>query len=151
VVSSPLRRTRQTAEVVAGVLGLAVRVVDEFRECAFGDWEGHTFAEVRERWPDELAAWLGSTALQPPGGESFDEVDVRVRLARDKVLALHPQGTVLVVSHVTPIKSLVRAALEAPPVSLLRMELSPASVSEILWFDNGVASLRSFNETAHHR
>jgi broad specificity phosphatase PhoE/ribonuclease HI len=151
VVSSPMLRTRQTAAAAADVLGLDVRVVDDLRECDFGAWEGASFAEVRERWPDELATWLGSTATRPPGGESFDEVDVRVHRARDTVIARHPEGTVLVVSHVTPIKSLVRAALEAPPVTLLRMELSAASVTEIQWFANGTASMRSFNETAHLR
>jgi len=151
IVASPMRRTSQTAGVVAGVLGLPVGELDDVRECAFGEWERHTFAEVRERWPDELAAWLGSTSVAPPGGESFVEVDVRVLRARDKVIARYPEGTVLVVSHVTPIKSLVRRALEAPPVSLLRMELASASLTEIQWFANGIASLRSFNETAHNR
>jgi probable phosphoglycerate mutase len=151
VVTSPMRRARQTADIVAGALGLAVREVDDLREADFGEWEGLSFAEVRERWPDELVAWLADFSVPPPSGESFAEVDMRVARARDKVIARHPEGTVLVVSHVTPIKSLVRRALEAPPVSLLRMELSSASVTEIHWYANGTASLRSFNENAHTR
>jgi ribonuclease H / adenosylcobalamin/alpha-ribazole phosphatase len=147
VVSSPMHRAHETASVAAGVLGLPVREADDFRECAFGDWEGYSFAEVRERWPDELAAWLGSTSVAPPGGESFDAVDQRVRRARDKLLARHPAGTVLVVSHVTPIKTLVRVALDAPAAALYRMELSAASLTEIQWYDNGTASLRLFNQT----
>ena len=147
VVSSPMRRTRETAETVAGALGLPVREIDELRECAFGEWEGHTFAEVRERWPDELDAWLSSPSVAPPGGESFDAVGRRVRRARDKVLARYPEGTVLLVSHVTPIKTLVRLSLVAPTSSLYRMELSAASMTEIQWYSNGFASLRSFNQT----
>ena len=58
-----------------------VREVDDLRECAFGEWEGHTFAEVRERWPDELAPWLADTTVAPPGGESFDAVAARVQAA----------------------------------------------------------------------
>jgi ribonuclease H / adenosylcobalamin/alpha-ribazole phosphatase len=146
VVSSPMQRARETAGIVAAALGLPVREVDDLRECAFGDWEGHTFAEVRERWPQELAGWLGSTSVAPPGGESFDAVDRRVRLARDKLLARHPEGTILVVSHVTPIKTLVRVSLGAPAAAIYRMELSPASVTEIQWYSNGTASLRRFNE-----
>jgi ribonuclease H / adenosylcobalamin/alpha-ribazole phosphatase len=146
VVSSPMRRTRETAEIVAAAIGLPVREIDELRECAFGEWEGHTFAEVRERWPDELAAWLSSPSVTPPGGESFDAVGRRVRRARDMVLARHPEGTVLLVSHVTPIKTLVRVSLGAPAASLYRMELSPASLTEIQWYSNGNASLRSFNQ-----
>lgn len=146
VVSSPMRRARQTADIVASTLRLAVSEVDELRECAFGEWEGHSFAEVRERWPDELTAWLASPSATPPGGESFEAVGRRVRRARDKVIARHPDGTVLIVSHVTPIKTLVRLSLGAPVVSLYRMELSPASLTEIQWYSDGNASLRRFNE-----
>ena len=116
VVSSPLRRARQTADVVAAELGLPVREVETLRECAFGEWEGLTFAEVQERWPDELSGWLADTSVAPPGGESFDAVAARVRRARDQLLARHPGRTVLAVSHVTPIKLLVREALTAPAV-----------------------------------
>jgi ribonuclease H / adenosylcobalamin/alpha-ribazole phosphatase len=146
IVSSPMRRARETADTVAAAVGLPVREIDELRECAFGEWEGRTFAEVRERWPQELAGWLGSTSVAPPGGESLDAVDQRVRRARDKLLARHPESTVLVVCHVNPIKVLVRETLGAPASALYRMELSPASLTRIEWYANGTASLRSFNE-----
>jgi ribonuclease H / adenosylcobalamin/alpha-ribazole phosphatase len=149
VVSSPLRRARQTADVVAAELGLPVREVESLRECAFGEWEGLTFAEVRERWPKELAAWLGDPTVRPPGGESFDDVRRRVRVARDKLLARFPERTVLVVTHVTPIKLLVRDALGAPMAALYRMELSPATLTEVQWYAGGQASLRRFNDAAH--
>lgn len=149
IVSSPMRRARQTADLVGSALGLEVREVDGVRECAFGEWEGMTFAEVRARWPRELAAWLGDPALAPPGGESFDDVRRRVQVARDQLIARHPGRTVLVVTHVTPIKLLVRAALDAPMSVLYRMELTPASLTELHWFPNGTASLRRFNDGAH--
>jgi probable phosphoglycerate mutase len=149
VVSSPMRRTRQTADLVGSALGLQVREVDGVRECAFGEWEGLTFAEVKQRWPAELAAWLGDPAVAPPGGESFAAVRRRVQVARDQLLARYPGRTVLVVTHVTPIKLLVRAALDAPMSVLYRMELTPASLTEVHWFPNGTASLRRFNDGAH--
>jgi probable phosphoglycerate mutase len=149
VVTSPLQRARQTAEVVAELLGAPLEIDDGLAECDFGVWEGLTFAEVQEQWPDELEAWLASTAVAPPDGESFDEVLVRVRAARDRVLARAHAGTAVVVSHVTPIKTLVLLALEAPARAAYRMELAPASVSTVLWFDDGNASLRSLNDTQH--
>jgi probable phosphoglycerate mutase len=146
-----MRRTRQTADAVAAALGLDVREVDDVRECAFGEWEGLTFAEVREGWPDELSRWLGDPTVAAPGGESFEAVRRRVQVARDKILARHPGRTVLVVTHVTPTKMLVRDALDAPLSAVYRMELSPASVTEVQWYAGGLASLRRFNDTAHLR
>jgi probable phosphoglycerate mutase len=149
VVSSPLRRAQQTAEAVALALGLDVEVDADVAECAFGEWEGLTFAEVQQTWPDAMSAWLGSTAVAPPGGESFDEVERRVRRVRDRLVAEHPARGVLVVSHVTPIKTFVRLALAAPSSALYRMELSPASLTTVAWYTDGNASLRSFNDIAH--
>jgi broad specificity phosphatase PhoE/ribonuclease HI len=145
VVSSPMRRTRQTAEVVATGLGLQVAVNDGWVECSFGEWDGHTFAEVQDKWPDALTAWMGSTSVAPPGGESFDACARRARSARDSVLTAYPGRTVVVVTHVTPIKLMVRGVLQAPMSSLFRMELRPASITEIHWYADGLASLKSFN------
>ncbi|WBB59681.1 bifunctional RNase H/acid phosphatase [Streptomyces sp. WMMC500] len=152
IVSSPLRRCRETAEAVAGRLGLGVRVEDGLREADFGAWEGLTFAEVQERHPDDLAAWLRSTKAAPSGGgESFAEVSRRVAVARDKILARYAGHTVLLVTHVTPVKTLVRLALGAPPESLFRMELSPAALSEVAYYADGHASVRLLNDTSHLR
>ncbi|MFK0296201.1 bifunctional RNase H/acid phosphatase [Streptomyces sp. NPDC090442] len=152
VVSSPLRRCRETAGTIADRLGLDVRVEEGLRETDFGAWEGLTFAEVRERYPDDLDAWLGSAKAAPTGGgESFAAVARRVAAARDKLLARYAGKTVLVVTHVTPIKTLVRLALGAPPDSLFRMELSAASLSAVAYYADGNASVRLFNETSHLR
>ncbi|MEU7155698.1 bifunctional RNase H/acid phosphatase [Streptomyces chrestomyceticus] len=151
VVSSPLKRCRQTAETVAARLGLDVRVDEGLRETDFGAWEGLTFAEVQERHPEDLAAWLGSAKAAPTGGESFASVARRVALSRDKLLARYAGRTVLLVTHVTPVKTLVRLALGAPPDSLFRMELSAASLSAVAYYSDGNASVRLLNETAHLR
>jgi ribonuclease H / adenosylcobalamin/alpha-ribazole phosphatase len=149
VVSSPLRRARETAAFVAEAVGCPVDIEPGFAECAFGEWEGFTFAEVEQRWPDQSAEWLASSAVPPPGGESIDSVEARVGLARARLLARRAGSTVVVVSHVTPIKSLVREALAAPLQAIYRMELGPASVSTIAYFPEGSRSMRSFNETTH--
>ncbi|MCT9087936.1 bifunctional RNase H/acid phosphatase [Streptomyces sp. ASQP_92] len=152
IVSSPLRRCRETAAAVAGRLGLDVHIEDGLRETDFGAWEGLTFGEVRERYPDDLDAWLGSAKAAPTGGgESFATVARRVSAARDRVIAAHPRRTVLVVTHVTPIKTLVRLALGAPPESLFRMELSAASISSVAYYGDGNASVRGLNDTGHLR
>jgi ribonuclease H / adenosylcobalamin/alpha-ribazole phosphatase len=151
VVMSPLRRSRETAAVVAAALSLDVEEDADLREADFGAWDGLTYLEVEERFPRELAAWLVSASVAPPGGESFDAVARRVRAARDRIVARHPGRTVLVVSHVTPIKLLVRSALDAPMAALFRMELDPASITQVSWWEDGNASLRVFNDTSHLR
>ncbi|CAM5636289.1 bifunctional RNase H/acid phosphatase [Streptomyces viridifaciens] len=152
VVASPMRRTRQTAEIVAARLGLEVRYEEGLREVDFGAWEGLTFAEVRERYPDDLTAWLGSAKARPTGSsESFTTLTHRVGVARDKVLARYPGRTVLVVSHVSPIKTLVRLALGAPPDSMYRMELAAASICAVQYYADGNASLRLLNDASHLR
>ncbi|MEV0256640.1 bifunctional RNase H/acid phosphatase [Streptomyces sp. NPDC050732] len=151
VVSSPLRRCQETARTVAARLGLDVHLEEDLRETDFGAWEGLTFGEVRERHPDELNAWLASPEAAPPGGESFAAVSRRVAAARDRLVGAYAGRTVLLVSHVTPIKTLVRLALGAPPESLFRMELSAASVSAVAYYADGNASLRLLNDTSHLR
>ncbi|MGI8333098.1 bifunctional RNase H/acid phosphatase [Actinomadura scrupuli] len=149
IVSSPLRRCRDTAAEVAAATGTEIRIEDGFRETDFGDWEGHTFAEVRERWPAEMDAWLADPAVAPPGGESFADTARRVRTGLDKLMVRYRHQTVLVVSHVTPIKMLVRHALQAPPQALYRMHLDVSSLSVIDWYDDGPAVLRGLNDTHH--
>ncbi|MEU3887014.1 bifunctional RNase H/acid phosphatase [Streptomyces sp. NPDC029041] len=152
VVSSPLARTRETAGIVAARLGLDVSIDEGLRETDFGAWEGLTFAEVRERHPEDLNAWLASPDAEPTGGgESFAATATRLAATRDKLVAAHAGRTVLLVTHVTPIKTLVRLALGAPPESLFRMELSAASLSVVAYYADGNASVRLLNDTSHLR
>src|SRR5437660_873308 len=81
IVSSPLQRTVRTAEEVSAATGVPVVTDDGFRETDFGAWEGLTFAEVRERWPSEMTAWLADPSVAPPGRESFAQVSERVTAA----------------------------------------------------------------------
>ncbi|MEU9931858.1 bifunctional RNase H/acid phosphatase [Streptomyces anulatus] len=152
IVSSPLRRCRETAAAVADRLGLDVRIDEGLRETDFGAWEGLTFGEVRERYADDLTAWLASPDTAPTGGgESFAQVAERVAAARDRIVARYAGRTVLLVTHVTPIKTLVRLALGAPPEALFRMELSAASISTVAHYADGNASVRLLNDTSHLR
>src|SRR5256886_11305062 len=139
-----------TTEIYTLSLHDALPISDEgFRETDFGAWEGLTFAEVRERWPSEMTAWLADPQVAPPGGESFAEVSERVTAALHRVLAGRTGQRILVVSHVTPIKILVAAAMLAPSAALYRMHLDVAALCEIDWYADGPAVLRSFNDTAH--
>jgi broad specificity phosphatase PhoE len=151
VITSPLQRARRTAEAVAESTGAPLVVYEDFAEAEFGAWQGLTFAEAAQKWPDELAAWLGSPDASPPDGESFVTVAMRVLAGLDRLIDEYRHQTTIVVSHVTPIKTLVCRALLAPPEAMFRMNLDVASLCHIDCFDNGSAVLRSFNDTAHLR
>jgi len=149
VVTSPRSRARATAEAIADALGGELVVDDAIAETDFGEWEGYTFGEIRERWPNEMSAWLASPDVAPPGGESFTATFARVEKWRQRLVAERAEQTFVVVSHVTPIKALLRSALDAPPNALFRIHLDPASVSTIDWYADGAGVVRLVNDTSH--
>lgn len=151
VITSPLQRARATAQAVADATRAPLIVDDDLVEADFGAWQGLTFAEAGDRWPDEMKAWLASPDARPPDGESFAMVALRVLGAQDRLLEEHRHKRAAVVSHVTPIKTLICRALLAPPEAMFRMNLDVAALTRIDCFDNGSALLRSFNDTAHLR
>jgi broad specificity phosphatase PhoE/ribonuclease HI len=153
LVSSPSRRAKETAEIIAARLDKKVELDEGLAEMEFGAWDGLTYAEVSERHADDLDAWLGSLDHPPGGGESFTQVQARVHASLERLLETYPGRTVLAVSHVTPIKVLVAHALGASLDAVHRMELAPASVTVVSWFPDEPstgsghrrASLRMFN------
>ncbi len=146
-VTSPLARCAQTAELI----GVQVVTEADLIECDFGQWEGMTFAQVRERFGPEMNAWLGSTSVAPPGGESFKEVATRVRRALERLRKTYPGQTVAVVSHVSPIKLILRDALAASDALLHRLFLDPAGLSIVDYYPDGGVAVRTVNDIAHLR
>lgn len=149
VLCSPLRRARQTASAVATATGAPLVTRDRLIETDFGDWEGLTFAEARARDPELHASWLGSEQVAPPGGESFVEVGKRIEAELDAVLADYAGATVVLVSHVTPIKVMLRLALQCGPSILYRLHLDLASISIVDMYPDGGASVRLVNDVSH--
>jgi ribonuclease H / adenosylcobalamin/alpha-ribazole phosphatase len=149
VISSPLQRAVATAAIAAGELGLTASIDDDLRETDFGDWDGLTLAEIQQRWPAAAAAWRRDPEQAPPGGESFAETAHRVNRACDRLLRDHSGQTVVVVSHVTPIKILLCRALVAPLGTLYRLYLGSTSINEIQWHGGGFAAVHRVNDTSH--
>ncbi|MGV0717231.1 bifunctional RNase H/acid phosphatase [Mycolicibacterium sp. XJ662] len=147
VVTSPLQRAYDTAAAAAKALRLDVVVDDDLIETDFGAWEGLTFVEASQRDPELHQRWLRDTSVTPPGGESFDNVAQRVHRAQNRLAAENGGQTLLVVSHVTPIKTLLRMALDAGPSILYRLHLDLASLSMAEFYPDGAASVRLVNQT----
>jgi probable phosphoglycerate mutase len=151
VVASPLRRTRETAEIVAASLGVPVELDDDLVELDFGDLEGLTLDEALAAHPLAVRRFTTDPTVRAPGGESVAEVSARVARARRRLLDRHAGKTVLVVSHVTPIKLLLAAGLDVGDEVVHRVFLEAASLSTVAWSSDGRTSVRLVNDTSHLR
>ncbi|PWK91837.1 putative phosphoglycerate mutase [Lentzea atacamensis] len=149
IISSPLQRAVQTAQALGQRTGVEVVTHQGLIETDFGTWEGLTFAEAAQQDPEIHRRWLGDTSVQPPGGESFDEVNARVRKARSEIIAKFGGKTLVLVSHVTPIKTVLRQALDVGPQFLFRMHLDLTGVSIAEFYPDGHASVKLVNDTSH--
>lgn len=149
IVSSPLSRCLATATRLADSTGVGLSVDRGIIETDFGEWEGLTFGEAAKRDPEHHKAWLGNPALAAPGGESFDEVAARVLPTVDAWAKKAEGGTLVVVSHVTPIKLVLQQALAGGPEFAYRLHLDLSQVSELRGYSDGQASVHLVNSTAH--
>jgi probable phosphoglycerate mutase len=149
VITSPLRRCTRTAELAATALAAPLVVHSGLTEVDFGAWEGRTFAEAAASHPQLHSRWLADSSVATPGGESFDAVHRRVRRVRDELIAEYGAATLVLVSHVTPIKTLLRMALDAGPSLLYRLHLDLASLSIAEFYPDGAAVVRLVNDTSH--
>lgn len=149
VVSSPIARTRETAAIIAAKLGIKVEINDDIAEIAFGDWDGHTNQEVAENWPDQYEQWRGDVKISPPGGESLEEFDVRVQNGLADILEKYEGKTVIVVSHVMPIRGFIKSALQAGWPAYWRTSVAPCSMNIIRFWGNEAAEITVVNQTNH--
>ena len=119
IVSSPLRRCAAFAETLARDLGVRCRYEADLREMSFGEWEGHSAAELMQTDAERLRLfWADPSAHTPPGGESLRQFLSRVMLAFERIVTTQEGERVLIVTHSGPIR-LLRAAQSATPLSAL--------------------------------
>ena len=149
VVSSPILRTKQTAQKIAKALALEVEISEDFAEISFGDWDGLTHAEAKNADPDLFEQWRGSWTVAPPSGESLAALDERVIRGLESVLTRHAGETVVVVSHVMPIRGILRAALGANAEAYWRIIVAPTSISIARFWNREAAEVVTINSTNH--
>jgi alpha-ribazole phosphatase len=148
--ASDLRRAWETAEILADPLGLQVQPEPRWREMAFGDWEGLTFAEIQQRDAAALAAWQADPMrIAPPGGETLAQVSERVGAALAGLIATCQERTAVLVAHGGPLRVLLCLALGLPPQAHWRQfMLTPGSLSELYLEAQGAVLMR-LNDTHH--
>jgi broad specificity phosphatase PhoE len=152
VYSSPMQRAYSTAIPVAERHALEVQKLDALRECGFGTWEGMSRAEILARSPEDaqyLYEWERDANIAPPGGESMVDLQQRVCSGVEQLALAHPDQSIVLVSHVGPIKALMCAALGVPISTSPRIFLDPATISVVDWRDMTHAIVRLVNCHTH--
>lgn len=145
VISSPLLRTRQTAAAISAEFGLEVEIDDRWVELDYGEFDGLPLGEVPgDMWRE----WRHDPLYTPPGGESLAALETRVRGALVELAGQSGDHTVVVVSHVSPIKAAAVWALDVDYSTTWRLFVSPGSITRIMVTADW-AILQSFNEVVH--
>ena len=149
IVSSPIQRTQDTANIIANEIGLPVSINEDIAEISFGDWDGFTNEEVKLKWPAEFSAWQGSWDAAPPNGESLKDFDARVTRGLLAIVEAHAGKTVAIVSHVMPIRGIARKAMEGGVSAYWSPQISPCSISIMRFWGDQAAEVITLNSTSH--
>lgn len=148
VLSSPLRRCRDTAAVISARVP-DVQLREELSDGTLGEWTGHTAEQIGQRWPEQFAAWRSNADARPPGGESFTEIRTRVSRLLTDVLNEHAGRVVVLVTHSATTKMLLAQALDVPSDVAYRLRIDNASFSVFTVDGAGATTVLTVNETGH--
>jgi alpha-ribazole phosphatase len=146
VYASTLRRSLRGAEQVAKRHGLSIIANPAFREKAFGAWEGLTYDEVAERFPDEWARWLADPpTLKPRDGESYLEMQARVLPAFAEIVAAHPGSEIALVAHGGVNRAILCRAMGLDLRYVFRLEQDHGALNVIDCFADGMMVVKLMN------
>lgn len=149
--SSPLKRAKRTAEIIALPLHLAVIVLEDLIDMDFGSWQGLSLAEAEERDPTLFRLWVESPHLVTfPGGEGLAQVRKRVEAAIESLLKTHSDQTVVLVSHkvVCKVTELVFLGLDNSRFWQVEQDLCAVNIFHL---DGERTSILRLNDTCHLR
>lgn len=152
VYASPLRRTRETAALIAEPHGLTIETEPGLREIDHGHWEGLTRKEVEERFHDEYAAWEEDpVTFAPEGGETGLSVMARALPALRTIVRRHVDQTIAIVSHKATIRLVLSTLLGIEPRGYRdRLDQAPACLNVLDFKDPVRARLMLYNDTSHY-
>lgn len=137
IYASPLARTLQTAEFLAKSLGIEISTETALQERGFGVWDGLTFTEIEQDYPQEYQAWKqDQVGFTPQGGETMREVAERVEYCLQGIISRHKGGKIAVFTHMGPIRLAVTRAFEIPITQYRQIRVDYAGISRI---DYGVS------------
>jgi broad specificity phosphatase PhoE len=151
IYASPLKRTMETAEIVAAPHDKKVIQQDAFREISHGRWEERTRAEVETLFPDEYSKWEEDPfTFAPEGGESGLQVTARALPLLLQIVRSHQGKKALIVSHKATIRLILSLLLGFDPRAYRdRLDQSPTSLNILDFKDQAHARLILFNDVSH--
>lgn len=149
VIHSTQLRATQTAQVIAGALGVATVASDRLREISFGDWERLNMGELERELSSQITLWRGSMTHRPPGGESVADLEARVNEQLFETVRGNPGKSVAFVAHMMPMRAIARTALRASVELSWSLQSQPASVSIYRFFGTEFAETFTVNYCAH--
>ncbi len=142
VYCSDLSRAIKSAEIIAAPFGLKPEIVEDLKERSFGVWEGMTFDEIKEKWPDAFNSWAANPLkFSPMDGESTIELRDRVIKAFEEIMKKHNGQNIVIVSHGGVIRVLLSEMLGMPLENIFRIEQSYAALNVIEIWDYPVVKL----------
>jgi alpha-ribazole phosphatase len=151
VYSSDLTRVMETARPIVSNRDLEIKTMPQLREKSYGKWEGMSFQEVEEQYP-ELFKRLFQEDINfaPPEGESDSDVYSRTGLAAETLKSAHEDDcNVLIVAHGGSLRALMANILDMPADYMWRFKLANGGLSMVSLYNCGGATLDLLNDTNH--
>lgn len=149
VIHSPMTRTTQTANAIAGELNVDLISDARLKEIGFGDWEMLEMAMLETDAIDLVSAWRGSMTVTPPGGESVLDMQARVWESLSEAIENYRGGTVVLSTHMMPTRALAAAALRGADSIYFNVNTSPGGISIYRFFGMEFAEIFAINYCAH--
>ncbi|MGD2164664.1 MAG: histidine phosphatase family protein [Anaerolineae bacterium] len=152
VYTSPMKRARQTARAIAEAHELTAQAFEGLLDIDFGDWQGQSPSDVKERYPDLLRAWYEAPhTVQVPGGESLRDVRERVEAGLDTILELHTGHRVAMVGHNVVNRVLLCAVIGLGNQYFWRLRQDTCGVTVFEIDGPGTGTIVVLNDTCHLR
>ncbi len=149
VVTSPLLRCQDTARAIGAASGADVVVDNRLTDGTLGKWTGCRASEIERRWPAAFQAWRSDPEATPPGGESFNQIRMRVRSLLMELRDAHRGGTVVLVSHAATTKMILVTALDVDSAVAYRLRVDTGSLSGFTIEADNSVTVWAVNETGH--
>ena len=150
IITSPLIRAKQSAQIIANTYNIIPIEAKELREIDFGDWEGLTFNEIKNKEPDEFIKWMRHPdKFTPTNGESIIDLNKRINNFMNKVLNNSEENsTIYLITHGGPIRSVLINALKIPPSLYWNIKI-PHGSATCLEYDDSIVKLCFLGQVAY--